>query len=135
MNLVTPLYAAVFALLFVALSVRTLRLRRRFGVAIGPGDEPLLERAVRAHGNFAEYVPLCLLLLFFVELETESSAAVHGFGLLLLAGRLLHARGVSQVAEDFRFRVAGMALTFAVMLSCAVLILVADAISVVGGGA
>lgn len=123
MNLVTPLYAAVFSLLCVALSVRTLTLRRRFGVAIGPGDEPQLARAVRAHGNFAEYVPLSLLLMLLVDLELSADPLIHGLGLTLLIGRMSHAYGVSQVAEDFRFRVVGMALTLTVMISCTLLIL------------
>jgi uncharacterized membrane protein YecN with MAPEG domain len=123
MEIVTPLYAAAFSLLYVALSVRTLRLRRRFRVAIGPGNDPLLERAVRVHGNFAEYVPLSLLLLLFVDIRMTSELAVHALGLTLLLGRLLHAWGVSRVAEDFRFRVAGMAMTFTVLISAALLVL------------
>ena len=123
MNLITPLYAATLALLCIVLSVRTLTLRRRFGVAIGPGDEPLLARAVRAHGNFTEYVPLALLLLLLVDLESNNSMLLHGLGLMLVVGRASHAYGVSQVREDFRFRVAGMALTFTVMGSCALILL------------
>ena len=123
MNLITPLYAATLALLCIVLSVRTLTLRRRFGVAIGPGDEPLLARAVRAHGNFTEYVPLALLLLLLVDLESNRSVLLHGLGLMLVVGRASHAYGVSQVREDFRFRVAGMALTFTVMGSCALILL------------
>lgn len=70
--------------------MRTIRLRRRAQVAIGAGGDRLLVRAARVHANFAEYVPLALLLV----------------------GRLLHARGASQPLEDLRFRVAGMAMTF-----------------------
>ncbi|MEM7501854.1 MAG: MAPEG family protein [Pseudomonadota bacterium] len=123
MNLITPLYASILALLCIALSVRTLNLRRRFGVAIGPGDEPLLARAVRAHGNFTEYVPLSLLLLLLLDLESNRDVLLHSLGLMLVVGRTLHAYGVSQVREDFRFRVAGMALTFTMMASCALILL------------
>ena len=120
---VTPLYAASIALLFVALSIRTLRLRRRFQVAIGPGEEPLLIRAMRVHANFAEYAPIALLLMLFVELLTRNATLVHALGVLLLAGRALHAYGVSQVRENFRYRVSGMALTFTVIISAAVILL------------
>jgi hypothetical protein len=41
----------------------------------------------------------------------------------LLAGRLLHAYGVSRTNENYRFRVAGMSITFAVTVSSAVLLL------------
>lgn len=117
MNLTTSLYAAALTLLYVALSIRTLSLRRRFRAAIGPGDDPVLERAIRAHGNFSEYVPISLILMLLVNIELNSDALIHGLGLTLITGRLLHAYGVSQVSEDYRFRVAGMALTFTVMLS------------------
>ena len=126
---VTPLYAAVIALLFVLLSVRTLRLRHRFQVAIGPGDEPLLARAMRVHANFAEYVPIALLLMLFVEMGTRNATLVHALGVLLLAGRSLHAYGVSQVKENFRFRVTGMALTFTVIIAAALILLAVYAIA------
>ena len=120
---VTPFYAALIALLFVALSIRTLRLRHRFQVAIGPGEEPLLARAMRVHANFAEYVPIALLLILFVEMATRNEILVHALGVLLIAGRSLHAYGVSQVKENFRYRVSGMALTFAVIITASLALL------------
>ena len=120
---VTGYYVAAAALLYVYLSVRTLRLRRRFQVAIGPGEDPLLARAVRAHGNFSEYAPIALLLLFFLEVTTSAYWLVHTLGSVLLLGRLSHAYGVSQVKENYFFRVAGMALTFTAILSSALRIL------------
>ncbi len=125
--LITPAYAAIFALLFVALSIRTIRLRRRLRVAVGDGGEPQLQRAARVHSNFAEYVPFALVLIYFVEIEVAGYAWVHGLCLALLAGRLLHAYGVSQVKENYRFRTAGMVLTFAVILSAAFRLLYAYA--------
>lgn len=113
--IMTPFYVAVFALMLIALSVRTLRLRRHFGVAIGPSREPELERAMRAHANFCEYVPISLLCLFFLESLWGTGWWIHALGISLLAGRLAHAYGVSQVAEDFRYRVFGMATTFTVL--------------------
>ncbi|MBM3374118.1 MAG: glutathione metabolism protein [Betaproteobacteria bacterium] len=120
---VTPIYAALLALLFVFLSLRTIRLRRRHRVALGDGDNPELRRAMRAHANFAEYVPFALLLVYFVERDGAHLALVHALGLALLAGRLLHAWGVSQPREDFRFRVTGMVLSFGVLLTAALLLL------------
>jgi uncharacterized membrane protein YecN with MAPEG domain len=48
------MYAALLALLFIALSVRTLRLRATLRIAIGDGGNERLLRASRVHGNFAE---------------------------------------------------------------------------------
>ena len=102
-------------------------LRRRQGVAVGDGNDPLLSRAIRAHGNFSEYVPLSLILLFFLESSGAASGWIHVLGSLLIAGRLSHAYGVSQVEENFIYRVAGMALTFTVIVSASIRILISIA--------
>lgn len=120
---ILPFYAALFALFFVVLSVRTLRLRRRLRIAIGDsGDERML-RAMRVHANFAEYVPFTLLLLLLVDMQAASSLLLHGLCLSLLAGRLSHAFGVSQTNENYHFRVLGMALTFTAIGGCAAYLL------------
>lgn len=120
---VTPLYAALLGLMFVVLSVRTIRLRRRYRVAIGDGRNTLLQRAMRVNANFAEYVPLTLLLIWFVELHDGPRLHLHALGIALLCGRLLHAWGVSQDRENFHYRTAGMMLTFSVMITACALIL------------
>ncbi len=114
---VTPVYASILGLLFVGLSFRTIRLRRRLHVALGDNDNAELRRAMRVHANFAEYVPLTLLLVFFVEMDGSPAAWVHALCLALMCGRLLHAWGVSQVRENFRFRVTGMVLTFGTIMA------------------
>jgi uncharacterized membrane protein YecN with MAPEG domain len=121
---VLPLYAALLALLFVVLSVRTLRLRHGLRIAIGDaGDERML-RAMRVHANFAEYVPLGLMLLFLLEVQGASDSYLHVLGACLVVGRLVHAFGVSHVRENFRYRVVGMTLTLGVLLSAATSLLV-----------
>lgn len=125
--MVTSFYAALLALLFIFLSVRTLLLRRRFGIALGHGDNPQMLRAMRVHANFAEYVPLALLLIFLVEQSGLPPMFVHLLAGALLVGRLLHAWGVSQPQEKLLFRVIGMAATFTV-LGCAASWLLARAL-------
>ncbi len=125
---VTPIYATLLGLLFIALSVRTIRLRRRHSVAVGDGDNTELRRAMRVHANFAEYTPLALLLVFFVEMDGAPALWVHALCLALLCGRLLHAWGVSQTRENFRYRVTGMALTFGVIAAAGFSILLARAL-------
>lgn len=117
---VVSLYAGIFGLLFVALSARTVLLRRQFGVTIGNEDKPLLARASRVHGNFAEYVPLSLLLIYLLETQTASSVWIHLPCIALLVGRIIHAFGVSQVREKLKYRVVGMILTFAVIISTSI---------------
>jgi uncharacterized membrane protein YecN with MAPEG domain len=65
---VTSTYAALLALLFIALSVRTVRLRATLKIALGDGGNERLLRANRVHGNFAEYVPITLLVSLLLEI-------------------------------------------------------------------
>ncbi len=116
---ITSFYAAILALLFFGLSIRTLHLRRTLEIAIGDAGNPQMLRAMCVHGNFAEYVPLTLLLLFMLESAGAHYALLHGLCLCLLAGRLSHALGVSKVAENFKFRVFGMAMTFTALVAAA----------------
>ena len=114
-----PLYAALLALVFVFLSVRTLMLRRKFQIGVGTAGNEQLLRASRVHSNFAEYVPITLMLIYFAEMQGASANFVHFAGTALLLGRVLHAYGVSQVKENLKFRVAGMILTFTSILTAA----------------
>jgi len=120
---ITAVYGAVLTLLFVVLSVRTLRQRHHAKQAIGHGEDKELLRRIRVHGNFAEYAPLALLMAVFIELQGASPLLVHLACGSLLSGRCLHAYGVSQRRERFVFRVSGMALTFtSLLLSSTVII-------------
>lgn len=123
--LIVPFYAALLALIFVALSVRTLRLRRRLKIGIGDGGDAQMLRAIRVHANFAEYVPLSLILLYFAELQGAPTGMAHLLGSGLLIGRLAHAYGVAQASENYRFRVFGMAMTFTTLLVAASFVLFA----------
>ena len=117
------LYAALLALFFVGLSVRTLLLRRRLQIAVGDAGNETMLRAMRVHANFAEYVPLNLLMLYFVEATGASSLFVHALGASLLAGRVSHAIGVSRVKENYTYRVVGMALTLTPLIAASVRLL------------
>jgi uncharacterized membrane protein YecN with MAPEG domain len=121
---IVSLYAALLALFFVALSVRTLRLRQRLRIAIGDAGNETMLRAMRAHSNFAEYVPLSLLLIYLVEQSGAPHALVHALGLCVLAGRILHAFGVSRIDENFGFRVVGMTLTLMPIIVASIRLLV-----------
>ena len=120
---ITPFYAAILGLLFFVLSVRTLRLRRKLKIAIGDAGNQQLLRAMRVHSNFAEYVPLALLLIFLLESDGAHYALVHALCIFLLLGRLSHAYGVSKIAEDYKYRVFGMALTFTTLVGSAACLL------------
>lgn len=120
---VTPLYAALLALWFVGLSLHVIGCRREARVSLGDGGNGRLQRAIRAQANFAEYVPLALILLLIIELSRYSIYLVHVIGIVLLLARLLHGYALAYRAS-FRFgRVWGAALTFVVLVLEAVLCL------------
>ncbi|WP_029890581.1 MAPEG family protein [Polycyclovorans algicola] len=113
--MITSVYAALLGLLFIRLSALTIRERRRASVALGDAGDIGLQRTIRVHANFSEYVPITLILIYMIESLYALPVLVHLLGLGLLIGRLSHAYGVSQPREDFRFRITGMALTFSVI--------------------
>ncbi|MTH94802.1 MAPEG family protein [Roseibium sp. RKSG952] len=112
---ITPFYAALLTFIYLALSVRVIRRRQSTRIAIGHNDDRLLLRRMRVHANFAEYVPLAILLIAMAELLGAVGWLLHGLGLALLVGRCLHAYGVSQQPEPLPVRISGMVLTFIVL--------------------
>ena len=120
--IVTPIYAGILAILFFVLSLRVSSLRH--GVAsLGDGGDARLQRRVRGHGNFAEYVPLILVMMAMLELSRFSTYLLHGLGIALVAARLLHAYALS-FSEHFKFgRFWGTAITYTLLVVCGVLCL------------
>lgn len=113
---VTGLYAGLLAFVLLWLSVAVIRNRRRARVALGTGEDKGLLRATRAHGNFCEYTPLCLILLGLLEAGGLSAWMLHALGLLLLAGRISHGIGLMHQEGSFLLRQVGMMATFAVLV-------------------
>jgi uncharacterized protein len=109
---ITALYAALITLLFLALSVRVIVLRGSARIALGDGGDRKLSRAIRSHANCAEYAPIGILLVGLAESLSAPGRLLHALGIGLLAGRVVHAYGVSQEPENTRFRATGMGLTF-----------------------
>lgn len=115
---VTALYAGVLALMLVALAVRVIGARRQGRVSLGTGGDEALERRVRAHGNFAEYVPMALVLMALAEGAGTAAWMMHGLGVALVGGRWVHAWSLD--ARSGRGRVVGMTLTFFVLIAAGV---------------
>ncbi len=115
MMAITAFYAALLAALFLLLSIRVIGWRRMQRVEIGDGENRELLRRIRVHANFAEYVPFTLLLMALAESMAPPRPLLHLVGLILVAGRILHAYGLSQTPHIVRYRVWGMGLTFAAL--------------------
>jgi len=124
--LVTAPYLGALALIYVALALQVVRLRRRARASFGDGGNDSLKCAIRAHSHFAEYVPLIALMVALLELSGLPAAGVHGLMGTLLVARLLHPLGMYARPGTLQFRagrIGGMALTIAVTVTCALLLL------------
>ena len=117
---VTPLYAGLLALWFLVLSWRVIQ-RRGKGTYLGDGGDQGLLRVIRGHANFAEYVPLALLMMGFLEVSRFSIYALHALGIVLLIARLLHGYALSFTEHSSFGRFWGASLTFIVLAIEAVL--------------
>jgi uncharacterized membrane protein YecN with MAPEG domain len=120
---IVPSYAAILVLIFVLLSIRVIQMRASAKIGLGHGNNPAMERRVRVHGNFAEYVPLALVLLLCMELQSQSRTLIHVLCIALVAARVIHAIGVTPVNENFPMRVASVLTTFAVLVVASVMLL------------
>jgi len=117
MSSIAALYAGLLALLLVGLSINVIRLRWRYRQGLGDGGHAELARAARVQGNFIEYAPLGLILIYFVEQAGMAPWAVHGLGLALLVGRAAHAWGLAHSDGPSIGRALGMGLTFGVLIT------------------
>ncbi len=116
---VAGFYAALLALLLMALSLNVIRLRWRHQVGIMDAGHKDLALAIRTQGNFIEYVPLALILMFFDEAVKYPSWEIHVLGAALLLGRIAHAWGLLQSEGRTVGRALGVALTFSVIFAAA----------------
>jgi len=112
MLLVTSIIASFLTMIFIRLSFAVIKLRRKNKVGLGSGGHEELERAIRAQANFAEYVPIGVILIACLELNGVPWWALVIPGLTLIVGRILHARGINTPPPDFSKRVLGMKFTF-----------------------
>jgi uncharacterized membrane protein YecN with MAPEG domain len=92
--IVTSLYAAVLGFLFAGLTINVIVKRVKLSVDIGDGGKAAMLQACRAHANFAEHVPMALLLIALAELIGSPSAMIHGLAAVLVFARLASAYGL-----------------------------------------
>jgi uncharacterized protein len=113
------LFASLHILLMLYLALRVVSHRRAMKIGIGDGGDHRLQRKIRAHGNFIEYVPIALILLALLELSGLAALWLWIFGGALFAARLLHAFGLSRKSGYSPERFIGTLLTWIVMAAMA----------------
>lgn len=112
---VTALYAGLNAILLIALSIFVVTLRGKHKVDLGAGGVPQLDRAIRVHGNFIEYVPFALLLLLILELNQAATWLLHLLGAALTLARIAHAWGLWHSKGASPGRIVGTTVTWLVL--------------------
>ena len=121
MLLVTSIIASILTVIFIKLSFAVIGLRKKNQVGLGTGGHEDLERAIRAQGNFAEYVPFGIVLIACLELNGAPWWLVAIPGVTLIIGRVIHAIGIHELPPEFSKRILGMKLTFGTLITLAVL--------------
>lgn len=117
------LWSGLLGLLYLALAGLVVRHRYRAKVGVGDGGDPALARAIRVHGNFAEYVPLTLFLLLLLAMSGWGSLYIHILAGILVAGRVAHAIGLAGSEGPSIGRGAGMLATWGVLAAASIMVL------------
>jgi uncharacterized membrane protein YecN with MAPEG domain len=117
--MVVYLYAAFLTAMLLALTYNVIWRRRRLRIGLGSGGNDGLDRAIRAHSSFVEFVPFTLLLIYMVEDAGAALWTIHLMGWTLVIGRLLHVWGLSGESGHSFGRMAGSVLTHLVLAGAA----------------
>ena len=110
----TAIYAGILGLIGCALASGSGLLRVKTGISLGPGDDKQQLLAFRRHGNFAEGVPLTVVMIAILELNGVSPTAIHVLGGALVLGRIAHPLGLNPDNIQGIGRAIGAGLTFLV---------------------
>ncbi len=117
---IVGLYAGLSGLIYITLSYRVVKLRQKHQVGIGDGGVIDLQQTIRAHANFMEYVPICLILLTLLSTSTVSYLILHCAGGALVLARVLHAVGLTSNSGRTFGRYWGTVLTWLLLLSLSI---------------
>jgi uncharacterized membrane protein YecN with MAPEG domain len=116
---ITLTLAGAAAILHIWLSLRVSRLRRPLKIGVGDGGNEMLMRRMRAHANFAENIPIFLILLALLELAGGDPTILWAVGLVFVLARLAHAFGMDRAGAN-ALRVVGIGVTWLVLLGLAI---------------
>ena len=119
MLITTSIFASALTAIYIKLALDVISLRGKNQISLGNGGIDDLEKAIRAHGNFSEYVPIGLILMGCLELNQAPWWLVSIFGLSLSIGRILHSLGMKDLPPHFSKRILGMKLTLNTLIGLA----------------
>ncbi|NQY34903.1 MAG: MAPEG family protein [Alteromonadaceae bacterium] len=118
---ITGFYASLLTIILLGLTVNIIKLRFKYRVGLGDGEQVPLVKAIRTHGNFIEYIPLAIILLAVYELNGAEDLWLHLIGIILVLGRVFHAVGLRKTTGASLQRQTGVISTLLVLLVLAIL--------------
>lgn len=104
---ITALYAALLVAVLVCLTTRIGVLRAKTGISILDGGNDRVAVEMRRHGNFAEHVPLIIVLMAIVEINEGSPVFLHVVGIALIICRVAHPLGLRHDRVQAPLRLIG----------------------------
>lgn len=114
--MITLTYGAILGIIFVYLSWVVSQGRMKTKTSLGAGANDELERDIRIHGNFAEYVPFALVLIGLLEASDVPNALIRWLGGALVIARLLNIWGLKQPQSGAFGRVGGTIGTWLIIV-------------------
>ncbi|MGB5677452.1 MAG: MAPEG family protein [Gammaproteobacteria bacterium] len=117
--MISVIYAVISVVLIIYLSFEVIKTRRKHQISVGDGDNEELQTAQGAQSNAIEYIPISLLLLFYLEYNGASNWVIHLAGITLIIGRIIHAHGL--LKRSLSRRVLGMQITIYVLIGLCLL--------------
>jgi uncharacterized protein len=118
--MITALYASILALLLTVLAVNVTIQRNRLGVLFGDGGKPSMMRAMRLHGNSAEYIPIGVVLMGLYELDGGLPLVLHVAGVALVVSRLIYIAGIWNAERPTAGRAIGIVVTWLTVIGLSV---------------
>jgi uncharacterized membrane protein YecN with MAPEG domain len=103
---ITLTIAGAAAILHIWLASRVVRIRRALKVGLGDGGNEAVLRRMRAHANYAENMPIFLILLGLIELAGGDRRILWAAGIAFILARIAHGFGMDK--SPSRLRLYGM---------------------------
>ena len=122
---ITLASAAAAALVNIWLSARVVTARRPLKISVGDGGDDVVLRRMRAHANFAENMPIFLILLAALEIAGGDRTILVATATAFVIARIAHGIGMDG-GSVARLRMLGMmTTTIAILLLAGYAILMA----------
>lgn len=118
---ITSFIALPMTILMLGLAYRVAALRMRNKIGLGVGSNKTLARAMAAHGNAVENIPLALILFALAEFQAANTVVLSVCGVVFIIARGMNALGVSQHAGNSFGRFYGIIFSWMIIIFLAVI--------------